>query len=64
MTRKSPQTAAAADAAVELAVPETGGSFERQPDGSLKRLNDAVEPAPEPPADPAADASGTNQQEG
>lgn len=64
MTRKSIQIAAAADDPVELAVPETGGSFERQLDGSLKRLNDAVEQAPEPSTDPASDAPGTEQQEG
>ncbi|WP_242415087.1 hypothetical protein [Sphingomonas panni] len=60
MTRKSTTSPAPADAAVKLAVPATGGSFERQPDGSLKRLNDIVEDVAEPadgqPADEGKDA--------
>lgn len=55
MTRKS----APAEAPAPIA-PDTGGSFERQPDGSLKRLNDIVEDV----TDPAAEQPPVETEEG
>lgn len=51
MTRSK---SAPAEAPAPIA-PDTGGSFERQPDGSLKRLNDIVEDSPEPAAEQPVD---------